>query len=67
MNDHPSSDGTRTCAAAADQRGILIEDIATLIFLQHRRQQRHALGHEGQQRQVPSAEAKESTKRRQNK
>ncbi len=64
MNDHPASVHRQTCATTDDQRASLIEDIATLVVLQHRQQQRHATSVEDQQHLL-NATAKERIETRQ--
>lgn len=67
MNRHRSRAGTNACAAVADQREHLIEDLATLVVLQHRRRQRDLVRVDAQQKPVASKPPKELTETRQDK
>jgi hypothetical protein len=67
MNDHQQSVKMHARATTADQRASLIEDIATLVVQQHRRQQRDAVRVDDRQQQASSEQAKERTETRHNK
>ena len=67
MNRHTPRVGNDACTAVADQREHLIEDLATLVVLQHRRQQRELVRVDDRQQPVVSKPPKELTETRQDK